>query len=106
MFSAAIAYAKSLPGIDGERIGFYGLSGGGYYAVAMALTDPNIKASVNVGGPVHRSFTREWLQVTPDSIFVTLARCSGFNAREASKDTIIEGMRSVSGICLPNPLTR
>jgi len=105
VFSAAIAYAKQLPGIDEDRIGFYGLSGGGYFAVAMALTDPHVRAVVNVGGPVHRSFTREWLTVTPDSIFVTLARCAGYNPRNQDKDSIIEAMKPISlaeqGLLLP-----
>ena len=96
IFSKAVEYAKDLPQIDGDKIGFYGLSGGGHYAAAMALYDKNIKASVNVGGPVHLSFSKEWLNFTPQSIFMTLARCQGLNPREIGKDNAIDKMGRLS----------
>lgn len=96
IFSKAVEYAKTLPQIDGDKIGFYGLSGGGHYAAAMALYDKNIKASVNVGGPVHLSFSKEWLNFTAESIFMTLARCQNLNVKEIGKDAAIEKMGRLS----------
>jgi len=35
VFSTVITHVKQLPEIDGQKIGFYGLSGGGYFATAL-----------------------------------------------------------------------
>lgn len=44
-----VDYLKSLPWVDGERIGFWGWSGGGYLAAAlMTKGAPHFKAAVSV----------------------------------------------------------
>lgn len=96
IFSAAIDHIKSRPEISASKIGFYGLSGGGYNAVAMALTDDDVKASVNVGGPVHRSFSADWLNVTPQSIYLTITRTAGMIEQKIGKEAVLAGMAPIS----------
>lgn len=96
VFMRVIEYAKKLSGIDKDKIGFYGLSGGGYFAVAMALTEPSVKASVNIGGPVDLSFSKKWLNTTPQSILATITRCAGFNIKKEGKQEVIEQMLPIS----------
>jgi esterase FrsA len=45
------------PDIDAARIGFMGLSFGGYWAVRLPQVEPRIKAAVNFGGPMTKAFT-------------------------------------------------
>ncbi len=95
-FSAAIDTMKERPEIDASKIGFYGLSGGGYNAVAMALTDDDIRAAVNVGGPVHESFTSDWLNVTPESIYLTITKTAGVSDQKDGRDTVMTTMLPIS----------
>ncbi len=95
-FSAAIDLLKQRSDIDAERIGFYGLSGGGYNAVAMALTDDDIVASVNVGGPVHESFTSDWLNVTPQSIYLTITKTAGLSDQVDGREAVLAEMLPIS----------
>jgi pimeloyl-ACP methyl ester carboxylesterase len=44
---AAIAYARSLPGVDGDRVATFGSSMGGGNALAAAAADPRIAAVVS-----------------------------------------------------------
>jgi len=96
VFSTVITHVKQLPEIDGQKIGFYGLSGGGYFATAMALTDPNVKASVNIGGTIHYSFQKEWLETTPKGIYATITHCAGFNDKKMGHAKVLEGMSPIS----------
>lgn len=52
VYAAAIDYLKKLPYIDEQRMAVSLRSFGGHFAVKLALTNPAIKAAVNVGGPV------------------------------------------------------
>jgi len=96
IFSAVIAYIKKLPEIDDDKIGFYGLSGGGYFATAMALTDPNVKASVNIGGPIHHSFQKEWLETTPKGVYATITHSAGLNDKAMGHAKVLEKMSPIS----------
>jgi alpha-beta hydrolase superfamily lysophospholipase len=44
---AAIAHARSLPGIDGDRVATFGSSMGGGNALAAAATDPRVAAVIS-----------------------------------------------------------
>ncbi|MDP1829464.1 MAG: alpha/beta hydrolase [Archangium sp.] len=56
-YSAIIDRLASEPDIDSTRIGFMGLSFGGYWAVRLPQVEPRIKAAVNFGGPMTKAFT-------------------------------------------------
>jgi dienelactone hydrolase len=56
-YSAIIDRLASEPDIDSSRIGFMGLSFGGYWAVRLPQVEPRIKAAVNFGGPMTKAFT-------------------------------------------------
>jgi esterase FrsA len=59
VYSRVVDYLKQRPDLDGNRIAVYLQSFAGLYAVKLALVDPDVKAAVNVGGPIHLSFTPE-----------------------------------------------
>lgn len=56
-YSAIIDRLVTEPDVDASRIGFMGLSFGGYWAVRLPQVEPRIKAAVNFGGPMTRAFT-------------------------------------------------
>ena len=64
MFSAALDYLTKRPEIDAERVGFYGGSWSGYWAVKMAVVEKDrLKAAVSQGTPAHDYFQPEWQKV-------------------------------------------
>ena len=66
-YSAIIDRLASEPDIDSTRIGFMGLSFGGYWAVRLPQVEPRIKAAVNFGGPMTKAFTLSNLGRLPDA---------------------------------------
>jgi esterase FrsA len=73
VYSRVFEYLKTRPDLDGERIGAYLQSFAGYYAVKLAVSDPNLKAAVNLGGPIHLSFTLEHAETVPEMMVKTIA---------------------------------
>jgi esterase FrsA len=64
MFSRALDYFATRREIDPKRIGFYGGSWSGYWAVKMAVVErARLKAVVAQGLPAHHYFTPEWQKV-------------------------------------------
>ena len=49
--AAIVSAAAALPGIDSGRIGVWGVSLGGYYAVRFASGEPRVRACVALSGP-------------------------------------------------------
>ncbi len=49
--AAIVSAAAALPGIDSGRIGLWGVSLGGYYAVRAASGEPRVRACVALSGP-------------------------------------------------------
>jgi 2,6-dihydroxypseudooxynicotine hydrolase len=47
---AAIDWLQARADIDGERIGVYGVSLGGYYAVRVAAHEPRVRATIELAG--------------------------------------------------------
>ncbi len=76
---AALAYARSDARIDGLRIGAYGLSFGGHFAVKLALLEPALKGVVQVGGPIHHTFASEHIGRLPFGARAALARVTGLS---------------------------
>lgn len=62
-FSRAVDFLESLPFVDGRRIGFYGLSYGGYTALWFTPFDPRFKAVVCSG------HFNDWQRKTTDLTF-------------------------------------
>ncbi|MFO0597950.1 MAG: alpha/beta hydrolase [Myxococcaceae bacterium] len=56
-YTAIIDRIVQEPDVDPARIGFMGLSFGGYWAVRLPQVEPRIKAAVNFGGPMTKAFT-------------------------------------------------
>ena len=77
VYSRAIEYLKTRPDVDGDNIGVYLVSFAGNFAVKLALVDPNIKAAVNVGGPIELAFTPEHIKIVPDVMVATIAHAMG-----------------------------
>lgn len=62
-FSAAITYLATRNDIDGQRIGVWGGSFGGYWAAKLAFVEAKrIRAAVNHGGGIHYGFQETWLR--------------------------------------------
>jgi esterase FrsA len=76
-YEAVITQLKAHPRIDRDKIGFYGLSFGGHWAVRAALMSSDIKAAVNVGGPIHQAFQRENFEGFERGARMNIARCFG-----------------------------
>ncbi len=71
-FTRTVDYLQSLPEVDGERIGMYGLSKGGQYTLAIAPLDPRIKIAV-VSGWFNDRTKKNLEQATDPSMhFLTL----------------------------------
>lgn len=84
-WAAALAYARSLPGIDPTRIGIWGTSFGGGLALEAAAHDPGIRAAV--------------LQVP---LVDALATGQGEGLRHMAK-LALAGLRDLAGALLRRP---
>lgn len=97
VFQAVFEYLKTREDIDGNRVGFYGLSFGGHWAVRMALTNPTaLRAVVNVGGPIAHTFRADWFSRLPMGSLVGLAVTVGLNLKEAGLAGLGEKLASLS----------
>lgn len=81
VLAAAVRLAGSgaLDGVDPERIGVYGISYGGHYAAALALTEPLVDAAVNLSGPIEESLGGAWCAALPVPTLATLAATLGLS---------------------------
>ncbi|HZB82002.1 MAG TPA: alpha/beta fold hydrolase [Rubrobacteraceae bacterium] len=95
-YAAMIDYLRERTDVDGERIGFYGLSFGGYWAVKLALNNPRLVAVVNLGGPVHHAFQPDWVSKLPIGTLVNLAATMGVNFQEAGIDGLTRRLAEMS----------
>jgi pimeloyl-ACP methyl ester carboxylesterase len=77
IYSRVLAYLKTRADLDGDRMAVYLQSFAGYYAVKLAVLDPNVKAAVNVGGPIHLSFTMEHAETVHEGMIKTIAHAMG-----------------------------
>jgi len=67
--------------IAAERLGAVGLSFGGHWATRLGLTDRRIRAVVNIGGPLHHAFQRDWLDRLPPTTLASLVNNLGLDTR-------------------------
>lgn len=71
------------PRVDPERIGFVGVSFGGYWAARMAATSPRLRCVVACGAPSHRSFQLGNSIGIPDIIVRALMHTTGTHSLHA-----------------------
>lgn len=76
-YDAVINQLKTHQSIDCNKLGFYGLSFGGHWAVRTTLINAEIKAAVNVGGPIHQAFHKENFEGFQRGARMNIARCFG-----------------------------
>jgi len=88
VYSRVLQYLKTRPDLDGDNMGVYLQSFAGLYAVKLALVDPNVKAAVNVGGPIHLAFTPEHIKVVPDFMTATIAHAMGEDPKAGFKTIV------------------
>jgi len=77
VYSRVVEYLRTRPDVDGDNVGVYLQSFAGLFAVKLALVDPNVKAAVNIGGPIHLAFTRSHIKKVPDFMIATIAHAMG-----------------------------
>jgi alpha-beta hydrolase superfamily lysophospholipase len=56
--TAAVDYLRTRQDVDGEKIGLFGVSLGGYYAARAAAYEPRLAAVVSLAGPYR--FDQDW----------------------------------------------
>lgn len=78
---AAIDAVRQHESINEARVGCYGLSFGGHWAVKVALMRPELLGVVNNAGPVHHTFQPEWVQTLPMGTRMALSRVMGLDPR-------------------------
>ena len=84
VYSKAIKYLAGRGDSPG-RLGMIGIGFGGYWSLACAATCPEIKAAVNAGGPVHRTFAHENLKKLPGYYKLALASALGYDPGDFEK---------------------
>jgi pimeloyl-ACP methyl ester carboxylesterase len=77
VYSRVIDYVQTREDLDGDNIAVYLQSFAGLFAVKLALVEPDIKAAVNIGGPIHLAFTPEHIKKVPDVMIATIAHAMG-----------------------------
>ncbi|MEW6265015.1 MAG: alpha/beta fold hydrolase [Thermodesulfobacteriota bacterium] len=93
VYHRVIEYLKTRPDLDGERLGVLAVSFGGYFAVRLALTRPEVKASVNVGGPIALCFTAGHIKNVPEVMVKTIA-----HAMREDKDLPLRDLAAKAGV--------
>lgn len=88
LFGTVFEWAGEQKQFDLKRIGVWGYSTGGYWAVKVAhLYKEKIACAVSQGGPVHYAFQSEWLPIQergeyPFEVFDTLAYAFGLSSAD------------------------
>jgi pimeloyl-ACP methyl ester carboxylesterase len=63
LFGAVFDWVETQQRLDSKRVGIWGYSTGGYWAVKVAYVyRDRIVCAVSQGGPVHYAFESEWIQ--------------------------------------------
>ena len=92
---AAIDAVRQHNFIDAARVGCYGLSFGGHWAVKLALLRPELSGVVNNAGPVHHTFQPEWVQTLPMGTRMALATVMGLDPRGEAQ-TLLSRLAALS----------
>jgi dienelactone hydrolase len=87
-----ISYLQSLPDVDADRIGVWGVSLGGLYAARLASSDLPIRGTISLSGPY--SFGAAWENLNPLTrhAFQVRAHCATPDeAKRRAQDMTLEG---------------
>ena len=90
---AAIDWLQARDDVDGERIGVYGVSLGGYYAVRVAATEPRVRATIELAGTY--SLASHWDKrsvVSRDAFIKRSGARDEAEARELAKRIDMKGL--------------
>jgi hypothetical protein len=88
LFGAVFDWCATRPDLDSHRVGVWGYSTGGYWAVKVAhVYKDRIACAVSQGGPVHYAFEPEWMEQQergeyPFEFFETIAYAFGLSTYE------------------------
>jgi pimeloyl-ACP methyl ester carboxylesterase len=88
LFGAVFDWVGTRKNLDSRRVGVWGYSTGGYWAVKVAYVFKDmIACAVSQGGPVHYAFEPEWISKQergeyPFELFETLAYAFGLSTYE------------------------
>lgn len=88
LFEAVFDWVATRKELDSRRIGVWGFSTGGYWAVKVAhVYKDRIACAVSQGGPVHYGFEQDWMQKQekgeyPFQFFETIAFAFGLSTYE------------------------
>lgn len=77
IYGAMIDHLSRHPRIDGDRIGMFGLSFGGYWSTRMAATSPRLRCIVTCATPTHRSLGPHGAIGVPEVMVVAMRRTLG-----------------------------
>lgn len=80
---AVVAHVASLPEVDAERIGVWGVSLGGYYAARLASGDAPVRATIALAGPY--DLGAAWDQLNPLTRLAFEVRSMAGSPDEAAK---------------------
>jgi 2,6-dihydroxypseudooxynicotine hydrolase len=87
-----IAYLRSLPEVDSDRIGVWGVSLGGLYAARLASGDLPIQATISLSGPYNFGAAWENLNPLTRRAFQVRAHCeSAQDAEQRAHDLTLDG---------------
>jgi esterase FrsA len=93
-FGQLIDHLRDRRDVDGRRLGIVGLSFGGYWATSTGLTDPRVRAVVNIGGPLHYAFQSDWLEQLSPATLRSLANSLGL--APGHHDAMVSSLRDLS----------
>jgi esterase FrsA len=99
MFVPIFDWACAQADLDGERIGVFGRSFGGYWATKLAHVMPDrIAGAVSWAGGAHHMFQRDWIEASryPDSYLMDLAEARGRMLGAGDDTGYIEGFAALS----------
>ncbi len=88
LFGAVLDWVETNKSFNSRRVGIWGYSTGGYWAVKVAYVyKDRIACAVSQGGPVHYAFEPEWMRVQekgeyPFEFFETIAYAFGLSTYE------------------------
>ena len=88
LFAAVLDWIATQKRLDHNRVGVWGYSTGGYWAVKIAhLYRDKMACAVSQGGPIHYAFQKEWLPIQekgeyPFEVFDTLAFAFGLSSAD------------------------
>lgn len=86
VYSAAVDYLKTRADVNPDQIGVNLRSYGGYFAVKLALLDPDVSAAVNFGGPIQDAYGENNILRLPNYMLSTVGAGFGMSRKDFVKN--------------------